>query len=92
MDRAAVCRAVQSLLERDLVLKLDGRTRAVMLTAEGAAWIEAINRISAEREKRLLAGLNEQEQAAVLGFLGRLMLNIPDLTKLAESGQFESLR
>ena len=92
VDRAAVCRAVQSLLERDLVLKLDGRDRKVMLTGEGGDLIGAINRVSAEREKRLLAGFSEQEQAAILSLLGRLMLNIPDLTELAESGQFEGLR
>ena len=91
VDRAAVCRAAQGLLERGLVLKLDGRARQVMLTPEGADLIETLNRVSAEREKRLLTGFSEKERAAVLGLLGRLMLNIPDLTELAESGEFEPL-
>ena len=91
VDRAAVCRAVQSLLERDLVHKQDGPTREVMLTGEGADLILAINQVTAEREQRLLAGFSAQERAAVLGFLGRLMLNIPEMTALAESGQFASL-
>ncbi|HEY4029694.1 MAG TPA: MarR family transcriptional regulator [Caulobacteraceae bacterium] len=92
VDRAAVCRAVSSLLERDLVLKLDGRARSVRLTAEGEALIEGINRVTAERERRLLAGLSDDEVAALLGFLGRLMLNVPALTELAESRVFEALR
>ncbi|MEI9892330.1 MAG: MarR family transcriptional regulator [Caulobacteraceae bacterium] len=92
VDRAAVCRAVQSLLERDLVTKLGGRARSVSLTGEGAELIESVNRLAAEREKRLLAGFDEEETALLLGFLGRLMLNAPALTELAESRVFESLR
>ena len=91
VDRAAVCRAVQSLLERDLVLKLEGRARAVRLTREGEGLIEGINRVAAERERRLLAGFSEEEAAALLGFLGRLMLNVPALADLAESRAFEGL-
>ncbi len=92
VDRAAVCRAVQTLLERDLVLKLDGRARAVRLTREGEGLIEGINQVSAERERRLLEGFTEEEAAALLGFLGRLMLNVPAVTELAESRAFEALR
>jgi DNA-binding MarR family transcriptional regulator len=92
VDRAAVCRAVSSLLERDLVLKLDGRTRSVRLTGEGEALIEGIHQVTAERERRLLEGLSDEEAAALLGFLGRLMLNAPALTELAESRSFEALR
>lgn len=92
VDRAAVCRSVQALQERDLVLKMDGRTRLVSLTDEGAALIEAISALSAERERRLLASLRPEEAEGVLAFLGRLMLNIPELVELAESGVFESLR
>ena len=92
VDRAAVCRAVSSLLERDLVLKLDGRARSVRLTGEGEALIEGINQVTAERERRLLAGFSDEEVAALLGVLGRLMLNVPTLTELAESRVFEALR
>ena len=92
VDRAAVCRSVQALQERDLVLKMDGRTRLVSLTDEGAALIEAIDALSAERERRLLASLRPEETEAVLAFLGRFMLNVPELVELAESGVFESLR
>jgi DNA-binding MarR family transcriptional regulator len=92
VDRAAVCRAVQALLERDLVLKLGGRERVVSLTGEGAALIGSVNQISAERERRLLAGFSDEEVAVLLGFLGRLMLNVPALTELAESRVFEDLR
>lgn len=92
VDRAAVCRAVSSLLERDLVLKLDGRARSVRLTREGEAVIEGINQVTAERERRLLAGFSETEIAALMGLLGRLMLNVPALAELAESRVFETLR
>jgi DNA-binding MarR family transcriptional regulator len=92
VDRAAVCRAVSSLLERDLVLKFDGRARSVRLTGEGEALIEGINQVSAERERRLLAEFSDEEAAVLLGFLGRLMLNVPALTELAESRVFEALR
>ena len=85
-------RAVSSLLERDLVLKLDGRARSVRLTREGEALIEGINQVSAERERRLLAEFSDEEAAVLLGFLGRLMLNVPALTELAESRVFEALR
>jgi MarR family transcriptional regulator for hemolysin len=92
VDRAAVCRAVSALLQRDLVLKLDGRARSVRLTRAGEALIEGINQVTAERERRLLAGFSDQEAAALLGFLGRLMLNAPALTELAESRVFEVTR
>ena len=92
VDRAAVCRAVTSLLERDLVLKLDGRARSVRLTSEGEALIEGINQVTAERERRLLEGFSEEEAAALLGLLGRLMLNAPALTELAESQVFVAAR
>jgi DNA-binding MarR family transcriptional regulator len=92
VDRAAVCRSVQALQERDLVLKMDGRTRLVSLTQDGAALIEAIGALSAERERRLLASLAPHEAEAVLAFLGRFMLNVPELVELAESGVFESMR
>jgi DNA-binding MarR family transcriptional regulator len=92
VDRAAVCRSVQALQERDLVVKMDGRTRLVSLTDEGAGLIEAIDALSAERERRLLASLGPAETEAVLAFLGRFMLNVPELVELAESGVFESLR
>jgi DNA-binding MarR family transcriptional regulator len=92
VDRAAVCRAVQSLMERGLVVKLGGRERAVSLTGEGVDLIEGVNRLTAERERRLLAGFSDEEATALLGFLGRLMLNAPALTELAESRVFESLR
>lgn len=92
VDRAAVCRSVQALQERDLVVKMDGRTRLVSLTEDGAALIEAIDALAAERERRLLASLGPAEAEAVLAFLGRFMLNVPELVELAESGVFESLR
>jgi DNA-binding MarR family transcriptional regulator len=92
VDRAAVCRAVSALLERDFVLKLDGRARSVRLTPEGQALIEGVNQVAAERERRLLEGFTEEEAARLLGFLGRLMLNAPALTELAESRVFEALR
>lgn len=92
VDRAAVCRAVSALLGRDLVLKLDGRARSVRLTPEGAALIEGVNQVAAERERRLLEGFSDEEAALLLGFLGRLMLNAPALTELAESRVFEALR
>jgi DNA-binding MarR family transcriptional regulator len=92
VDRAAVCRSVSSLLERDLVLKLDGPARSVRLTGDGEALIEGINRVSAERERRLLDGFTEQDAAALLSFLGRLMLNAPALIELAESRVFEAPR
>jgi DNA-binding MarR family transcriptional regulator len=91
VDRAAVCRAVQTLLERDLVFKLDGRERSVRLTREGEGLVDGINQVSSERERRLLAGFTDEEAAALLGFLGRLMLNVPALTELADSGAFEGL-
>lgn len=92
VDRAAVCRAVSSLLERDLVLKLEGRARSVRLTADGGALLEDINQVRAERERRLLDGFSDQETADLLSFLGRLMLNAPALIELAESRVFETLR
>lgn len=91
VDRAAVSRSVQALVERDLVFKFDGRERAVHLTQDGQDLVKSISRVSAEREKRLLAGLSDREAAALLELLGRLMLNVPDLAELAESGVFESM-
>lgn len=92
VDRAAVCRSVQALIDRDLVTKLDGRARLISLTGHGRALIADIERVSCEREQRLFAGFGDMERVAVLAFLGRLMLNVPDLIELAESGVFQALR
>ena len=92
VDRAAVWRAVSSLEERDLVFKQGGPARSVRLTRDGEALIEGIHQVTAERGRRLLEGFSEEEVEALLSVLGRLMLNVPALTELAESRVFEPPR
>jgi DNA-binding MarR family transcriptional regulator len=64
----------------------------VRLTGDGEALIEGINQVTAERERRLLEGFSDEEAAALLGFLGRLMLNAPALAELVESQVFAPAR
>ena len=88
LDRAAVCRAAQTLAERGFVSKAESSARRLSLTPEGEVVLEEVDAIAEARELRLLAGFTAEEKAVVLGMLSRLMLNVPSLDTLAESRVF----
>ncbi len=88
LDRAAVCRAAQTLAERGFVSKAEGPDRRLSLTPEGEGVLAEVDLIAQARELRLLAGFSAEEKTVILDLLSRLMLNVPQLDTLAESRVF----
>ena len=72
----AVTKRVDRLAAKGLVQRrassTDGRSRSVVLTAEGHRVIDAAMDEHVANEARLLAGLEPDERAALAGLLGRL--------------------
>ena len=72
----AVTKRVDRLAAKGLVERrassTDGRSRSVVLTAEGHRVIDAAMDEHVANEARLLAGLEPEERAALAGLLGRL--------------------
>jgi DNA-binding MarR family transcriptional regulator len=79
VDRAAISRAAQALQKRGLVTKSLGKSAYIYPTQEGAELARTIHLLSLERERRLFAGLSQEDQDLFLSFLGRIALNIPAL-------------
>ena len=87
MDAAAVSRAVKSLKARRLIAEARGPLRSLSLTDEGKAIWHQIEKISDEREARLLRGFSEDEAEQVLNYLSRMLDNMSDVALLAEQVQ-----
>ena len=81
MDKGSVSRCFKSMQARGLiVLSLDasdGRLRMATLTAKGRALHDQILGIALERERALLAVLDEKERETLIGLLARLHENLP---------------
>jgi DNA-binding MarR family transcriptional regulator len=89
LDRAAVCRAVQTLARRRLVSKESANwAKALHLTSEGEQLVKQAGVIACEREERVLAAFSQEERIHLASLLGRLMINMPELDILAESRVF----
>jgi DNA-binding MarR family transcriptional regulator len=84
VDAAAVSRAVKSLKARKLIGEARGPLRSLSLTEEGWALGQQIERISDEREVRLLRGFSDEEAEQVLSYLSRMLDNMADVAILAE--------
>ena len=84
VDAAAVSRAVKSLKARKLIAEARGPLRSLSLTDEGWALERQIEKISDEREVRLLRGFSEDEAEHVLNYLQRMLDNMGDVAALAD--------
>ena len=87
VDAAAVSRAVKSLKARKLIAEARGPLRSLSLTEEGKDLWHTIEKISDEREIRLLRGFSDDEAELVLNYLSRMLDNMSDVALLAEQVQ-----
>ncbi|WP_329622358.1 MarR family transcriptional regulator [Streptomyces sp. NBC_01255] len=77
----AITKRVDRLEQRGLVARTvteaDSRGRLVTLTAAGVALTDELIAVHLDNQRRLLAGLGEDEQAALADLLERLALGLP---------------
>jgi DNA-binding MarR family transcriptional regulator len=84
VDAAAVSRAVKSLKARKLIAEARGPLRSLSLTDDGWALCRLTEKISDERELRLLRGFSDSEAEQMLNLLNRMLDNMGDVALLAE--------
>ena len=81
MDKASVSRCFKSMQAKGLITMGldagDGRLRIATVTAKGRALHNEILGIALERERALLAVLDESERDTLIGLLKRLHENLP---------------
>ncbi|MFI1658937.1 MarR family winged helix-turn-helix transcriptional regulator [Streptomyces sp. NPDC020472] len=77
----AITKRVDRLEARGLVARTvdeaDSRGRLVTLTAEGVALTDELIAVHLDNQRRLLAGLGEDERAHLAGLLERLAVTLP---------------
>ena len=84
VDAAAVSRAVKSLKARKLIAEARGPLRSLSLTEDGWGLCRLTEKISDEREVRLLRGFSEAEAEQMLTLLNRMLDNMGEVALLAE--------
>ena len=84
VDPAAVSRALRELKSRTLFKEARGPVRFLSLTPSGAALRISVEKISDEREIRMLNGLSETEANQMLDFLERMLGHMDDVAALGE--------
>lgn len=84
VDAAAVSRAVKSLKARKLISEARGPLRSLSLTDDGWALCHLTEKISDEREVRLLRGFTDHEAEQMLDLLNRMLDNMGEVALLAE--------
>jgi DNA-binding MarR family transcriptional regulator len=89
LDKASVSRCFKQMVDKKIItLQLDpsdGRVRLASLTVHGRHLHDQILAIALERERSLLAVLNEEEVATLLGLLKRLHENLPEVEKSSQA-------
>ncbi len=80
IDPAAVSRTVRTLAERGAISRCGSR---VTLTDRGEGLCEAVRALSRERNRRMMEGLSEAEQALLEQYLERLWANTNELAEMA---------
>ncbi|WP_407520104.1 MarR family winged helix-turn-helix transcriptional regulator [Methylobacterium oryzisoli] len=89
-DKGPVSRTLAAMERRGLVDTAedpgDARRRLIRLTEAGAALHDRIIVVALERERRLLACLDAEQQATLIGLLNRLHANLPAVTKAMPEG------
>ena len=97
MDKASVSRCFKSMQANEVIrLELDatdGRMRLARLTHKGRALHDKIIGIALERERAFLSVLTSREQKTLIGLLGRLHANLPEVEEATAkyvAGRFRS--
>ena len=82
MNKAVVSKAVNTLIERDLISSTDGPrgSRMLYLTGDGAEMHDKMLPISLEGEEIILAELNPKEVRQLHALLDKLMVRLPALS------------
>jgi DNA-binding MarR family transcriptional regulator len=79
LDKAVISRSLYTLRVKKMI-RLDAaarRRRKIELTAEGAALSGRIMRMMLDRERMLLRGFSGPEKMLLIGFLQRMLVNVP---------------
>ena len=84
VDPAAVSRALRELKSRNLVEEARGVVRSLSLTPEGDVRREQVEKISDEREARMLRGFSDTEASRLLDYLDRMLAHMDDVGALAQ--------
>lgn len=79
LDKAAVSRSFGMLAERGLLHSRPNGLRKVeyATTADGQRVYQQVLRVALERERALLQGFTAEEKAALVGYMHRLLDNLP---------------
>jgi len=79
LNKSVISRSLSTLRSKGIV-RIDEREgrREVDLTPAGHALHDRISRVALEREDLMLKGFNSKERALLLGYLHRLMKNVPE--------------
>ncbi len=79
LDKAAVSRSFGMLAERGLLHSRPNGLRKVeyATTADGQRVYQQVLRVALERERALLQGFTAAEKAALVGYMHRLLDNLP---------------
>ena len=85
VDKSVVSRSLATLEKRGLVAidEPTGQTRArqVRLTDAGRTQHDRMIGVALERERRLLACLNNEERSTLIGMLARMHARLPDVNR-----------
>jgi len=82
MNKSTVSIAMTALLEKGLIVtENEGRTRRMYLTEKGAELYQRIRPIAEERERIMLAALDDDEALAFRSFLARIANRGPALRR-----------
>lgn len=89
LDKAAVSRAIASLLERGV---LDSRPQGLRkieyrVTPEGGKLHNAVYRLAMAREQALLKGIDEHERDLLIALLKRMLDNLGDVQDVGRSAR-----
>jgi DNA-binding MarR family transcriptional regulator len=96
MNKSTVSIAMTALLEKGLIVtENEGRTRRMYLTEKGAELYQRIRPIAEERERIMLAALDEDEVSAFRSYLARIANRGPvlrryDMTQLGAAADPDS--
>lgn len=82
INKATVSKAVNTLIDRALVVPTDGPrgSRPLFLTVAGAEMHDRMKPISLKGEEIILSDLTGEEALLLNALLGRLLLKMPDLS------------
>lgn len=88
MDKSSVSRCFKSMQAKGLITmgldSADGRVRIATITAQGRALHDRMIGIALERDRALLAALNDDERDTLFALLWRVHENLPVVERMTE--------